>query len=258
MDGAWHGIAGGFLLGWGLHAVNALEGWHRDLLRNLLDRLEGLSETQASIFDLPAYARIDLALGLAGNLLAVARASEFMPSDQRRLAKLKQAIEERLFKSLSLLAGTPFGADATVVGGGFAHGLAGIALAVAQAGRIFGPHPRATELFLAVRRSVQEPANRNLPFCWHRDGGVAVLRHVMEEDDGWPEVRSLPSSSVCDACCGIAGYHLARLASLRDLRSYATLPPRYGIGYMHSSGNRLIWMAERHVVHDPLWGRVIL
>jgi hypothetical protein len=201
---------------------------------------------------------IDLSQGFAGNLLALVRSADFMHIPARRARAMKMEIESHIFRNLDDISGTTIGSDISKIQASFAHGLAGIALAVYQSHLKFGTHPRAMELFMGLKVAM-DGSPHDGPFCWHRNGAVSVMRHILEEDAGWPEVRRLPAVATMDMCCGIGAYHVARLANLNDLVNYAFPASNgFGIGYFHAAGTTLIRMARTAQAHDPLWGRDIL
>jgi len=251
LAGAYRGLGGEYMLGWGLHRLGALS---ENLCRILDDRLSYLFTHKDTI--------LDLGLGRAGDLLGLARAHDFLPHRRtdlvlwaHRLAEIIQQEVHGILDDQDRLSRASLG---------FAHGLAGVAFALHTAQITFGlTVPRLQALLTHLSTHLTQQAvflPSEGPFCrnW---GGVTAALHAIKHQEGWAMPSKLQTTdwTTTNGCCGAAAYHLGRLIPLRQ--DLAPDPPCKGtapFGYLGNAGLAAIKLARFGLIPDPLWGRGIL
>jgi len=247
LAGAYLGLGGEFMLGWGLNRLGRLS----PALRSALDdRLGYFTTSKGPVFD--------LGLGLAGSLVGLARAEEVLPHRRGDLKTWGQALAGLIQEEVRGLLDDP--TRRTRAHLGFAHGLAGTAFALHSAKAALGLEVAVLEDLLALLRAdlTKQSGVPLGPFCQSWAGPVAVLAAVAGSE-GWHHAPPGLLGEATDGCCGAAAYHLARLAPVPG--NLAPGPACQGnapFGYLGAAGLHTIQLAVFGKIPDPIWGRELL
>jgi len=249
------GVAGDFMLGWALNELGQLSSDHIKVLDERLGYLETLEGCA-----------LDLAVGLAGDLLGLVRASSY-------LGHRKEFIKSTAERIVSLIESEYQDAkSAGVLSYGFAHGLAGVALALVQAERRLGARSAVTtDIIKALSQVASNPHERlkmknAKVFCYNDAGLDAVLRFVAGEDAGWSplvyEYPELPGGRgvITNSCCGVGAYHLGRIRGIGKIPPSSPCQTTSVWGYYGIAGYKYLEVNEKsgEMLPDPIWGRPLL
>jgi len=249
LAGIYQGVGGDLLLGWALNRLGALTP---ALQRAFDERLGYVPGNRGPV--------LDLGHGLAGELLGLARASEFLTHRRGDLSAWAQERADLIqAEATALLAESRLNPENT----GFAHGLAGAVLALHSAHGALGiavPSLAGILAQLGDYLGLQDPSRLpRLPFCRDSAAILAVLRAV-NHHEGWAPGYPAHSMATTNGCCGATAYHLAQLIPMEmDL-----LPDPAGqwenapFGYLGEAGHLAIKLARFGPLPDPIWGRDLL
>jgi len=247
MAGAFLGLGGEFMLGWGLDRLGALS----PALRSALDDRLGYFPTSKG----PV---LDLGLGLAGSLVGLARAGEVFPHRRGDLKTWGQALTDLIQGEVSELLADPDRRNRAHLG--FAHGLAGTTFSLLAARASLGVEVQVLDDLLTllrehIARQVGDPRG---PFCQSWAGPMAVLLAAAGGEEWHPTPPALLGGAT-NGCCGTAAYHLARLAPVStDLIPAPACQGNAPFGYLGTAGLLTIRLAAFGKIPDPLWGRELL
>lgn len=248
-SGILSGSTGEYLLGWGLMRLKSLSC---EFVKILDDRIQYIELNNGKAFDLSD--------GLAGNLLSIARASEFLPSRRADLCLRAKKLVSRIIEEFTEYLQTENGLHNMVLD--FAHGLAGAIFAVQQSEQLFGISIPLLPKMIEILETAVVNEQRNLldstAFCRNRAGIQAVIDYL-DGNLGWSKSQMDPSLYAHrNSCCGAGAYHLGRITALTNYDSgnicFGTIP----FGYFGVAGMHYIELTQFGSLSDPLWGRRIL
>jgi hypothetical protein len=253
--GAYMGLAGEMMLGWGLFRIGALED---PLLKVLDERLGYLRKAKGPpIIQGQPYPSFDLGFGQPGSLLGLVRAAEFLTRRESEIRNWAKEMTEEIEDEVRHLLSHQDRLQSVDMG--FAHGLAGTAFALRSARDAFGFEVETLNPIIGLLQNRLTGHRRSYgPFCSSFPGILAVLNSTRSHLTDFHD-RTLRSTSGSSGCCGSAGFHLGRLSPIDPMENRT--PSCQGcspFGYLGHAGYNVILLAQYGEIHDPLWGRRIL
>lgn len=244
------GLAGEFMLGWGLYRLNLL---NLEFEKIFHDRLNYFCEHSS--------VPIDFATGLAGNLVGVIRAFEFLQNRRADCLKIASGITDCILDSFDRIVRAEGDEDGHELG--FAHGLAGAAFALNQCERKMGVvNDKFADVYsyLKRKRYGQFALTSMTPaFCYNGDGVDAVIRYIDGVDSGWNnQPVSRKENTNRSGCCGDAAYHIGRVVALTDFQPGIVCDGSSPFGYYGVVGIHYLELSRFGDLVDPVWGRNLL